>query len=248
MIENGARDAITGGADAAPGVGWRQPARACSPTPVFLAAAGSAQVSDCRRPLALPRSPGPGEPDLLRARRALARAANRLDRIRTRPAVLDRRGRLLDAGLLRPRHDPVPVGRRCRLPGRPAVLLRRHRAPDQAANRPFHPRQLAGRGDRWAGRCVDRHRGASARPGRSDGGRSGSGADEPGLSARRHPVDRLHRRRARGQRGPRGRGVPGDRRRADRLDARRRDLPLPGGDLQLCRGLARRAMATRRAC
>ena len=45
---------------------------------------------------------------------------------------------------------------------------------------------------------------------------------------------------------PGGQGVPGDRRRADRLDARRRDLPLPGGDLRLCRGLARRGVAGRR--
>ena len=133
------------------------------------------------------------------------------------------------------RQGSVPVGRRCRLPRRPAVLLRRDRAPDQAANRPLHRRELARRGDRGARRGGDRHRRARARAGRPDEGRPGGGADEPRLSAGRHPPDRLHRRRARRQRLPGRRRVPGDRRRADRLDPRRRDLPLPGGDLRLSR-------------
>ena len=198
---------------------WRAPPRARLAYAGYIAAGEPAELTDAVELWVYHASPRLREPHLLRARRAGARPESRLGGVRPWAAVAGppatSTGRSRSPTLKRvPYPSLADVGYLAALPCfyvGIALLIKRR-------DRPLHRRQLARRGDRRARRGGARHRPARARAGRPDEGRPGGGADEPRLSARRHPPDQLHRRRPRRQRRPGRRRVPGDHRRADRLD------------------------------
>ena len=185
----------------------------------------------------LQRGPRPLRAHLSAARGRARAGAVRLARVRARARRLGGGRHLLD-GRARGRQAPaVSVARRRRLPARLSMHVR-GRAAARAPAGPFLDRRLARWRDRWSRRCSPGDRGARACPGRADEGRPGRGRDQPRLPARRRAAAVLSDRRLRGGRRPGRAQLAAGRPRSGGVGHRRSDLPLPGGDRELCRWLS----------